>query len=257
MLPTLKANSVQPSAAMCGAILTGCDLQSTWRSGLSLLSGELDQDDYLDEGMCSSAAAACKQQGRWQWALQVWRRVPPEQRGRSTGITTSSLGQAMQWPQGLDILSSADSARLGRDVSTWDAALSSGEEPGSHWHRALALLANARERLLEATGRSLATVGTSVTTNIRLPYLEYGYRSYHTAQIHLKLMSVIMKSCSYSTFGHKLVTFGVSECWHRRQLQHGYGPVRARPGMEEGSGDLGRSAATDPGLLSRCTFRHD
>ncbi|CAE7354250.1 MRL1 [Symbiodinium sp. CCMP2456] len=161
VLRSCKADDVQPTTAMYGAILAACSAESKWPGALSVLEGELVHGTFMtgavDGSMCCSAITACRAQTQWAWAIRIFRHARPCPGLLPIGASISSLGHAARWAQGLDILRTVDSCRMPSDASNWDACLGLGDQERS-WPRALTLLASAQSRHLEASTWSYSSL---------------------------------------------------------------------------------------------------
>ena len=161
VLRSCKADDVQPTTAMCGAILAACSAESKWPAALSVLEGELIHGTFMtgavDGSMCCSAITACRAQTQWAWTIRIFRHALSSPGLLPIGVSISSLGHAARWAQGLDILRTIDSCRMPSDASNWDVCLGLGDRDRS-WPRALTLLASARSRHLEASTWSYSSL---------------------------------------------------------------------------------------------------
>ena len=161
VLRSCKADDVQPTTAMRGAILAAC-AESKWPAALSVLEDEILHGTFMtgavDGSMCCSAIAACSSQTQWTWAIRIFRHALPCPSLLPIGASISSLGHAARWARGLDILRTVDSCRMPSDASSWDTCLILGDSYGRSWPRAVALLAIAQSRHLEASTWSYSSL---------------------------------------------------------------------------------------------------
>ncbi|CAE7636593.1 EMB2076 [Symbiodinium sp. CCMP2592] len=161
VLRSCKADDVQPTTAMRGAILAACRKESKWHAALSVLEDEFFHGTFMtgavDGSMCCSAIAACSAQTQWTWAIRIFCHALPCPSLIPIGASISSLGHAARWAQGLCILRTIDSCRMPWDASSWDTCLSLGDRDRS-WPRALTLLASAQSRHLEASAWSYSSL---------------------------------------------------------------------------------------------------
>ena len=162
VLHSCKAHGIQPSVPMCGAILATCDSESMWWLALSVLRGEMRQGAFVagavDESMCCSAVAALKARSQWQWAARVFDHATPCADVLPADMSISCIGRATRWALGMNMLRRLGSRRLDTDTSTWGVDVGITGACGGCWYRALALLARAQQRHLQASTRSYTSI---------------------------------------------------------------------------------------------------